>query len=247
MEDIYFDQVGQLIRFYAVYPDGRVAVCQTPQGGERELRDLFRMLEINPKQLLPELKFGGEIKIEGGSKFDAQAKFLGNYFVPGLLILIVYGVVFYTTRFQEDWDDRQRMLEVDLKKEEQKAAEKEDPLIIRIKDSIILLKDKDGKDAQRYKELQKELQNRQAAIAQIKAFEKDEEMKKLSKKAQERGKDEAGIFDPKANAFLALGSKVVKARVPNASEGDDMKTTKNEKKKETTDNNNKMEDDEEED
>ena len=34
--------------------------------------------------------------------------------------------------------------------------EKEDAMLIRIKDSMIGLKDKEGKDAKRYKELQKE-------------------------------------------------------------------------------------------
>ena len=45
----------------------------------------------------------------------------------------------------------------------------------------------------------------------------EKQMRKLSKKAQEN-EGEAGIFDPKANAFLALGAKVVKSRTKQGQE-----------------------------
>ena len=76
-------------------------------------------------------------------------------------------------RFQEDWDDRQRLLEIDRKNEEQAAMEKEDAMLIRIKDGMIGLKDKkEGENAKRYKELQKEYQNRQAGLIQEAEFER---------------------------------------------------------------------------
>ena len=83
------------------------------------------------------------------------------------------------TRFQEDWDDRQRLLEIDRKKEEQAAMEKEDAMLIRIKDAMIGLKDKEGKDAKRYKELQKEYQNRQAGLIQEAEMKKEKQNIKL--------------------------------------------------------------------
>ena len=51
-------------------------------------------------------------------------EFASNYFIPAFLVFCIWGAVFYMTRFQEDWDDRQRLLEIDRKNEEQAAMEK---------------------------------------------------------------------------------------------------------------------------
>ena len=48
IDEVYVNVIGQIARYYAIYPDGRLAVCQVPTLDSRELRDLFRMLEINP-------------------------------------------------------------------------------------------------------------------------------------------------------------------------------------------------------
>ena len=86
---------------------------------------------------------------------EAKTKFASNYFIPAFLVFCIWGAVFMT-RFQEDWDDRQRLLEIDRKNEEQAAMEKEDAMLIR-GNAMIGLKDKEGKDAKRYKELQKNI------------------------------------------------------------------------------------------
>ena len=236
IDEVYIDVIGHIARYYVVYPDGRIAVCQVPTLDSRELRDLFRMLEIDPQPLKRESTFSLETVLPDGSSVEAKTKFASNYFIPAFLVFCIWGAVFYMTRFQEDWDDRQRLLEIDRKNEEQAAMEKEDAMLIRIKDAMIGLKDKEGKDAKRYKELQKEYQNRQAGLIQEAEFKKEKQMRKLSKKAQEN-EGEAGIFDPKANAFLALGAKVVKSRTKQGQEktvaekkdaGDDGKKKKKE-------------------
>jgi len=236
IDEVYVDVIGQIARYYAVYPDGRLAVCQVPTLDSRELRDLFRMLEINPMPLKEESTFSLETVLPNGSSVEAKTGFASNYFVPALLIFCIWGGVFYMTRFQEDWDDRQRLLEIDRQNEERAAMEKEDAMLIRIKDAMIGLKDKEGKDAKRYKELQKEYQNRQAGLIQEAEMKKEKQMRKLSKKAQEN-EGEAAIFDPKANAFLALGAKVVQARKKQGQEEAlaEKKDTKEEKKKKKED------------
>ena len=60
-------------------------------------------------------------------------------------------------------------------------------------------------------------------------------MRKLSKKAREsEERGEAGIFDPKANAFLELGARVVKARTKQGQEEavEEKKDTEREKEEE---------------
>jgi hypothetical protein len=196
------------------------------------------MLEINPMPLKEESTFSLETVLPDGSSVDAKTGFASNYFIPGFLIFVIWGAVFYMTRFQEDWDDRQRLLEIDRQNEERAAMEKEDAMLIRIKDSMIGLKDKEGKDAKRYKELQKEFQNRQAGLIQEAEMKKEKQMRKLSKKAREsEERGEAGIFDPKANAFLELGARVVKARTKQGQEEavEEKKDTEDKKKKKKED------------
>ncbi|CAL6362138.1 unnamed protein product [Bathycoccus prasinos] len=238
IDEVYVNVIGQIARYYAIYPDGRLAVCQVPTLDSRELRDLFRMLEINPMPLKEESTFSLETVLPDGSSVDAKTGFASNYFIPGFLIFAIWGAVFYMTRFQEDWDDRQRLLEIDRQNEERAAMEKEDAMLIRIKDSMIGLKDKEGKDAKRYKELQKEFQNRQAGLIQEAEMKKEKQMRKLSKKAREsEERGEAGIFDPKANAFLELGARVVKARTKQGQEEavEEKKDTEEKKKKKKED------------
>ena len=82
--------------------------------------------------LKEESTFSLETVLPDGSSVDAKTGFASNYFIPGFLIFVIWGAVFYMTRFQEDWDDRQRLLEIDRQNEERAAMEKEDAMLIRL-------------------------------------------------------------------------------------------------------------------
>ena len=99
IDEVYVNVIGQIARYYAIYPDGRLAVCQVPTLNSRELRDLFRMLEINPMPLKEESTFSLETVLPDGSSVDAKTGFASNYFIPGFFDLCNLGRRFLHSAF----------------------------------------------------------------------------------------------------------------------------------------------------
>ena len=87
------------------------------------------MLEIDPQPLKRRARF-----LEPYFRMEAQWKEneICKFFIPAFA-LCIWGE-FSNDAFQEDWDDRQRLLEIDRKIEEQAAMEKEDamPFVLKM-------------------------------------------------------------------------------------------------------------------
>ena len=186
--------VDAVARYVAVYNDGRLAYCQVAPDNT-EVYDLTQIvgLEIKPTMAEPASHTLSAV----GDRGSAVKTFIAGYGVPSLGVFIVWAIVFYMQRFRGDWEDRQKILELERAEEAQRQAEKGDPRIALLEDMVEKL---DEKDPQR-DTLKREIRNRKAAIARANGDKKDAA-------AQAADGDQMGA----ANAFMKVGVKVVKKK-----------------------------------
>jgi cell division protease FtsH len=186
--------VDAVARYAAVYNDGRLAYCQVAPNNT-EVYDITQIvgLEIKPTMAEP----ASHTLAAVGDRDSAVKTFIAGYGLPSLGVFIVWAIVFYMQRFRGDWEDRQKILELERAEEAQRQAEKGDPRIRVLEE---MLEKIDEKDPQR-DTIKREIRNRKAAIARANGDKKD-----AAAKAADG--DQMGA----ANAFMKVGVKVVKKK-----------------------------------
>ena len=192
--------VDAVARYAAVYHDGRVAYCQVAPYNT-EVYDLTQVVGLEIKPTMPEP--ASHTLAAVGDRASAVKTFIAGYGLPSLGVFTVWAIVFYMQRFRGDWEDRQKILELERAEEAQRQAEKGDPRIAVLEEVFEKL---DKNDPQR-DTIKREIRNRKAAIARRNMDKKD-----ASAKAAEG--DQMGA----ANAFMKVGVKVVKKKKKSAVE-----------------------------
>jgi len=210
--------VDAVARYAAVYQDGRVAYCQVAPYNT-EVYDLTQVVGLEIKPTMPEP--ASHTLAAVGDRASAVKTFIAGYGLPSLGVFTVWAIVFYMQRFRGDWEDRQKILELERAEEAQRQAEKGDPRIAVLEEVYEKL---DVNDPQR-DTIKREIRNRKAAIARRNMDKKD-----ASAKAAEG--DQMGA----ANAFMKVGVKVVKKKKKSAvddeegEEGEEVEEEESEKK-----------------
>ena len=186
--------VDAVARYAIVYKDGRIAYCQVAPHNT-EVYNLTQSvgLEINPTMA----EASSHTLAAVGDRGAQIRTFIAGYGVPSLGVFFIWAIVFYMQRFRGDWEDRQKILELERAEEAQRQAEKGDP---RINALVEMLQKMDENDPRR-DQVKREIRNRKSAIARANGDKKD-----AAAKAADG--DQMGA----ANAFMRVGVKVVKKK-----------------------------------
>ena len=199
--DIMTDEIKELYvsvdavaRYAAVYKDGRVAYCQVAPYNT-EVYDLTQVVGLEIKPTMPEP--ASHTLSAVGDRASAVKTFIAGYGLPSLGVFTVWAIVFYMQRFRGDWEDRQKIQELELLEEAQRQAEKGDPQIAILEGLFA----KYEKGDPEYESLKREIRNRKSAIAR-------RNMDKKSAAAKAADGDQMGA----ANAFMKVGVKVVRKK-----------------------------------
>jgi len=186
--------VDAVARYAIVYKDGRLAYCQVaPSNTEIYLLTQNMGIEIQPTMAEPASHTVSAV----GDRASSVRTFIAGYGIPSLGVFAVWAIVFYMQRFRGDWEDRQKLLELERAEEAQRMAEKGDSKIALLENMLAKL---DENDPQR-ESIKREIRNRRARIARENGDKKD-----AAAKAADG--DQMGA----ANAFMKVGVKVVKAK-----------------------------------
>ena len=136
--------VDAVARYAIVYKDGRIAYCQVAPHNT-EVYNLTQSvgLEINPTMAEASSHTIWQPSAIAGRQIRT---FIAGYGVPSVGVFLIWAIVFYMQRFRGDWEDRQKILELERAEEAQRQAEKGDP---RINALVEMLQKLDENDPRR--------------------------------------------------------------------------------------------------
>ena len=186
--------VDAVARYAVVYKDGRLAYCQVAPSNT-EIYEVTQQIGLEIQPTMPEPASHTVSAV--GDRGSAVKTFIAGYGVPSIGVFIVWAIVFYMQRFKGDWEDRQKLLELERAEEAQRMAEKGDSKIQYLEEVLSKLPENDPQRDS----INREIRNRRARIARDNSNKKD-----AAAKAADG--DQMGA----ANAFMKVGVKVVKSK-----------------------------------
>lgn len=203
-----------LDRYMIVYTDDRVAYVQVPvdewKTGELILRAGIEIQEITDESESDATNAGVEL-----GAADSGAKLFTNYGVPLIGVGIVWFIVWTMNRFKGDFDDRQKMMEIERREEAMKKVESD--MSLKLLQQKLDLVDKE-KDPEGWNQAKKELDVRRAKLqARARFF--------ISEEGGGPGGGSTGGGDQAdaADKFMKLGSMKVIGKRDAGGDGDAVK------------------------
>eukprot|EP00740_Mantoniella_antarctica_P005445 CAMPEP_0181361684 /NCGR_PEP_ID=MMETSP1106-20121128/7478_1 /TAXON_ID=81844 /ORGANISM="Mantoniella antarctica, Strain SL-175" /LENGTH=989 /DNA_ID=CAMNT_0023475335 /DNA_START=254 /DNA_END=3223 /DNA_ORIENTATION=- len=127
IKDIYWLHQN-LDRYVLVYPDDRIAYCQVPND-DWKVTELINAVGIEVKPIIDYEEQDANSNLLGTTEFEANIAVFTQYGVPLIGAGIVYFIVWSSNRLRGDYDDRQKMMELDRRKEAMAKVEKNETLI----------------------------------------------------------------------------------------------------------------------
>lgn len=213
IKELWWQRDG-LDRYLLVYHDDRVAYVQVPVD-EWKTSELINRAGLEIQEIIDDTEADATgTGIDMGAK-DSSALLFTNYGVPLIGVGIVWFIVWSMNRFKGDFDDRQKMMEIERREEAMKKVEGDISLkLLQTKiDAIDKETDPDG-----YKQAQKELEVRRAKLqARARFF--------ISEEGGGPGGGSTGGGDAAAAAdkFMKLGSMKVIGKRDAGGDGDAVK------------------------
>ena len=213
IKELWWQRDG-LDRYLLVYHDDRVAYVQVPVD-EWKTSELINRAGLEIQEIIDDTEADATgTGIDMGAK-DSSALLFTNYGVPLIGVGIVWFIVWSMNRFKGDFDDRQKMMEIERREEAMKKVEGDISLkLLQTKiDAIDKETDPDG-----YKQAQKELEVRRAKLqARARFF--------ISEEGGGPGGGSTGGGDAAAAAdkFRKLGSMKVIGKRDAGGDGDAVK------------------------
>lgn len=213
IKELWWQRDG-LDRYLLVYHDDRVAYVQVPVD-EWKTSELINRAGLEIQEIIDDTEADATgTGIDMGAK-DSSAQLFTNYGVPLIGVGIVWFIVWSMNRFKGDFDDRQKMMEIERREEAMKKVEGDISLkLLQTKiDAIDKETDPDG-----YKQAQKELEVRRAKLqARARFF--------ISEEGGGPGGGSTGGGDAAdaADKFMKLGSMKVIGKRDAGGDGDAVK------------------------